>query len=177
MQFVGEFDPPALGVKRVPIPVAGPGTLTATEEGVVVEGHRSRSTAPGIMLWMLSVLVGVVAGGALFPDSRILAKSFGYMVAIAGAGAAFGRRKAGKKAVRYAYSWHQLGNTSLTRDGSSIVVDIAGAGTLHFRPSMDPTKVLEHLEDGPAIDFERTPLSDPWNELEPTPKEAPRYRS
>lgn len=180
MQFTGEFDPPALGVTRVPIPIAGPGTITATEEGIVAEGHRASSSAPRIMLWILTALAGTIAGAALFPDSPRLAKIFSYGVAFAVGCLAYGRRKAGKKAVRFSYSWHQLGKTLLAPGGSSVVLEIAGKGLLHFRPDMDTAKMLAHLEAGPAIDdADLTHAAGLLTEQECQHEhaEAPRYRS
>ena len=177
MRFEGEFDPPRMGVTRAPIPVAGTGVLEATEAGLVVHAQRARSAAPAILLWTLAVLAASFAGGALFGDGSLLAKSFTYGVAFAGAGAVFGKRRVGARAVQLSYSWHDFGGASLTPDGHGILVEIAGAGVLHFRPRMDAGEVLEHLENGPSIDFEMTAVTALFHEHELFDVEPPRYRS
>jgi hypothetical protein len=179
MQFTGEFDPPALGVTSVPIPVAGPGTITATEEGLVAAGHRPRSTALVNALWLLSVLAALLLGRVVFRDGKILQNSFGYFVGFAGATLIGSRRKVGKKAVRLAYSWHQVGKMSVAPDGRSVVLAIASKGLLHFRPDIDAAAMLAHLEAGPAIDDADLTHAALLTEQECQHEhaEAPRYRS
>ena len=179
MQFTGEFDPPAVGVTRVPIPIAGPGTITATEDGVVAEGHRQRSSALVNALWLLAVLAALVMGRVVFQDGNMLQNTFGFFVAFAGAGLIGRRRKVGKKAVRLAYSWHQLGKMSVAPDGRSVVLTIARKGLLHFRPDSDAAAMLAHLEAGPAIDEADLTHAALLAEQECSREhaEAPRYRS
>lgn len=176
MQFTGRFAPATLGIHTASLPIAGKGTITATEEGLVVEGYRPRSAEPAIVLWMLVVCATVFATAALLPDHGDFAKWLGVGVGAATYRLAFGWRRAGKRRVRLSYSWHQYGSAALTDEGRSVVIEISGKGTLYFRPDIAADAMLLQLEHGPSIDDEeRTNAIDLWQEPELT--ESSRFRS
>ena len=152
MQFTGEFDPIPLDRTRVPVAVEGPGTLTATEDGLVVEAFRARSVWPMFVVTCLAIFLAMQGGEAFFDGSMIVSRALGCVAAVL-CFAIFGRlRSVRRKPVRLTYSWHQFEATKLAEDRCSFAVQLSGAGALHFRPELDAATVIAHLQCGPAID-------------------------
>jgi len=125
----GTFHSPLIGVARTPAGLTGPGTVTATAEGLVVEGRRVSSTlvslfglfglVPGFMIaGLVASVSNYIAGGA------VLACVFG--------GAAFGRWLGGRKPYRATIPWSAISDASVFGSKLEFLSKYKPKGTVEF---------------------------------------------
>lgn len=133
----GTFLPPAMGHRHVPIPLGGPGTLTLRSDRLVATGFKSRSSALGVLVFLvaLPVMLGL-AWLATRPFTVDSAKWIGSgIVGAMLAGAATPRGVNKKRPWTLEYEWSAVKKVEGEPGGGQVVIVIKGGkpkGALHL---------------------------------------------
>jgi hypothetical protein len=156
IRYGGSFEPPALGADVTPVPIAGPGHLTFTEEGLELEGFEPAGMGLRGVGYLLAVLV--VAGGVTALRTFVLPDLPMWVVGVVAGvlGIALYRRllsgvphrAEAPVALSYAYADVVDARRDLRDEGLVVVRVLQGKarGAVHFRPAMGADALRAQLE-------------------------------
>ena len=142
------YDPPGMGNTRVPNPIAGEGTITIGDGGIVVVGNKSRDVS---LLAVLAFFVALGVGIAFDLGVRLVAG-----IAVAAIGAVAATRFVGKRRIEVHYPWSAIKKVRYDAQRSAVVLLIKGAkpkGELFIRRAENSPLQREleaRLADRPA---------------------------
>ncbi len=156
VRYGGSFEPPALGADVTPVPVAGPGHLTFTADGLELEGFEPAGMGLRGVGYLLAVLV--VAGGVTALRTFVWPELPMWAVGVAAGllGIALYRRLLSgvphradaPVARRYAYG-DVIDARQDLRDAGVVVLRVTegkARGALHFRPALGADALRAQLE-------------------------------
>lgn len=152
----GVFNPPSVGAERAPAPIAGPGRIELTPQGLVVSGFKPKSSALRMLLFIVVFAVFIVVVGVgvvVFPQLDATLKMSLALAVIAPIAMAIlqaGRGHDASAPLRVEIPWAKVESVKLLganlliglrgfASATPLPVKIAGNAVVWFGPSSDIT--------------------------------------